>query len=214
MTNQNNHQGSKEFFNSRPQDFEFSTPSHIEHITSLVSKDGKILDFGCGYGRVLKELSELGYSNLYGIDISEKLIERAESECADINYKCGDNLDIFDTNFDLILFNNVLVNICFDAEQDKVLESAVSKLNSGGKIVIMDFLKSDVPKYKKWYEENLVKYGEDGIYTKDGCLFKHHTTANVERFKSFFNSNDYVEYEVKSLSGNSLTQFVLTGSLE
>jgi len=40
--------------------------------------DVEILDFGCGTGLVGQCLNEMGYSNISGIDASEKMLELAE----------------------------------------------------------------------------------------------------------------------------------------
>ena len=44
----------------------------------IPSKDSPILDFGCAWGRHLKALAKLGYTNLTGVDFSDKLIEKAK----------------------------------------------------------------------------------------------------------------------------------------
>ena len=41
-----------------------------------VSLDARVLDYGCGYGRVMAELSEHGFHDVSGVDLSPALIER------------------------------------------------------------------------------------------------------------------------------------------
>jgi 2-polyprenyl-3-methyl-5-hydroxy-6-metoxy-1,4-benzoquinol methylase len=36
-----------------------------------IDKEARILDLGCGYGTIGLELAELGYSNYYGVDVSD-----------------------------------------------------------------------------------------------------------------------------------------------
>ena len=49
----------------------------LKHLLKYARNKGfnSILDIGCGYGRPLIVAKEVGFSNLYGVDISEKLIE-------------------------------------------------------------------------------------------------------------------------------------------
>ncbi len=47
---------------------------------SLADKDEKILEVGCGTGRVLKYLLDNGYKNITGVDISEKMLEIAKNK--------------------------------------------------------------------------------------------------------------------------------------
>ncbi|WP_318484851.1 class I SAM-dependent methyltransferase [Photobacterium leiognathi] len=47
----------------------------IDFVASVLLKS-KILDFGCGYGRITKQLSELGYREVVGIDSSKEMVKR------------------------------------------------------------------------------------------------------------------------------------------
>ena len=46
----------------------------------LRDKDSSILDIGCGTGLVGKALNELGYKSVHGIDISQKMIQKAKEK--------------------------------------------------------------------------------------------------------------------------------------
>jgi SAM-dependent methyltransferase len=48
----------------------------------LRSPQARILDYGCGYGRSLAELSEAGFQNLVGVDFSEAMLARAHGSTA------------------------------------------------------------------------------------------------------------------------------------
>src|SRR4051812_20601821 len=48
-----------------------------------VSKDASVLDAGCGTGDLLKEMFNLGYTKLSGIDISDSMIAIAKQQCAE-----------------------------------------------------------------------------------------------------------------------------------
>ena len=50
-----------------------------EFLASFIpSKDSAILDFGCAWGRHLKQLAKMGYTNLVGVDFSDKLLDLAK----------------------------------------------------------------------------------------------------------------------------------------
>ncbi len=53
----------------------FSTPMKFQkEIIDVLPKDkeAKIIDLGCGYGRLLNSLKSMGYKNLYGVEIGKE----------------------------------------------------------------------------------------------------------------------------------------------
>ena len=51
----------------------FTHPVNVPWLTG-VSRNGRVLDYGCGYGRVMAELDEQGFSDVLGVDLSPALI--------------------------------------------------------------------------------------------------------------------------------------------
>jgi SAM-dependent methyltransferase len=51
-----------------------------------VKRQDKILDLGCGTGRTTIGLYQLGFKNVIGADISEKMIEKAKQNANTLNY--------------------------------------------------------------------------------------------------------------------------------
>ncbi|MBQ8184685.1 MAG: class I SAM-dependent methyltransferase [Lachnospiraceae bacterium] len=64
------------YWNSVSETKQFTTPFQADVFARHVAGDQAILDVGCGYGRTLQELWELGYQNLTGIDFSQGMIDR------------------------------------------------------------------------------------------------------------------------------------------
>lgn len=79
-------------------------------------RDARILEVGCNIGNQLRALQRLGFSNLYGIDVQRYAVERAKTECRDIDIIVGSAFDIpyKDGFFDLVFTNNVLIHIAPD----------------------------------------------------------------------------------------------------
>jgi 2-polyprenyl-3-methyl-5-hydroxy-6-metoxy-1,4-benzoquinol methylase len=48
---------------------EFTVKFKPELFAQYVGTSGRVLDFGCGYGRTLRELHDRGFKKLYGIDL-------------------------------------------------------------------------------------------------------------------------------------------------
>jgi SAM-dependent methyltransferase len=76
-----------------------------------IKRYDKILDLGCGAGRTTIGLYQLGFKNIIGVDISEKMIERANRNANILNYpirfEIADALSLpFATgSFDAIFFS-------------------------------------------------------------------------------------------------------------
>jgi 2-polyprenyl-3-methyl-5-hydroxy-6-metoxy-1,4-benzoquinol methylase len=110
------------------------------HFAALLPSDraATILEVGCGCGRYLRELLEMGYTDVYGIDISEEQIEYARRElCLSIAEKADavDWLGGKDAQFDCILALDVLEHL----ETDYLLtlgESIYSSLKPGGRVLV------------------------------------------------------------------------------
>ncbi|MDD3224947.1 MAG: class I SAM-dependent methyltransferase, partial [Clostridium sp.] len=90
-------------------DGKFVAPMYGEIINRIMSTNAKkILDVGCGTGNVLMKLSSNRDLNLYGLDISEKMIEIAKKNLGDkAQLKVGDSeyMPWEDNSFDVIVCN-------------------------------------------------------------------------------------------------------------
>ena len=77
-------------------------------------KNIKILEIGCGFGRYLKFLKDLGYTNLTGIDISSEQIKAAKESYDLENVFVADAIEYLDKNtgkFDVILVLDVVEHL-------------------------------------------------------------------------------------------------------
>lgn len=74
-------------------------------------KNARILEVGCGYGRYIKTLLEMGYKNCYGIDLSPEQVSYAKRVLGLSNVDQADALDWLDGKeamFDCILGLDIL----------------------------------------------------------------------------------------------------------
>ena len=135
-----------------------NTDAYIKFIKSFTSKDKKILDVACGYGRLTIPLFKLGY-DIQGIDISPNLIDEAKKQSEKnnlkIKFKIGDmqELPYKDNSFDVIIciwssFCHMLTQI----DQIKAIKEMFRILDYGGLIII------DLPYFKKPTKQ-IKKYG-------------------------------------------------------
>ncbi len=72
----------------------------------LTDKNAKILDVGCGTGLTANEMFKAGYTNLYGIDLSEDMVQVAQNRGIYNGVKAGDitlALEYEDNEFDGVI---------------------------------------------------------------------------------------------------------------
>jgi len=86
--------------------------------THCVTKNARVLDYGCGTGAILTGLKDINKNGSYGVDVSESAIEFAKSKFADYKWKrvsIGDVLPFSDASFDVVLSSEVIEHV-FDVD--------------------------------------------------------------------------------------------------
>ncbi|MDR2395567.1 MAG: methyltransferase domain-containing protein [Endomicrobium sp.] len=120
-----------------------------------ISKSSKVLEVGCGFGRILKEVKKQ-YPDVeaYGIDLDESILQRLPSE---INSKVGSILKIpyEDNTFDFVFCVEVLEH-AIDIEN--AIEELFRVTKPGGKVLILDkniecWGKYQTPTWEQWFDK-------------------------------------------------------------
>ncbi len=85
----------------------------INHDLLRGRKIQSALEVGCNIGMKLKHLQQMGYKNLYGIELQADAVERSKSRTKGINILQGSAFDIpfKDGFFDLVYTNGVLIHL-------------------------------------------------------------------------------------------------------
>ena len=77
----------KEYWDQVAEVKTFTHPIDLELLSTFLNKQSRIVDFGCGYGRIVKQLVDCGFENVCGFDTSKELIARGMSEnMLDLHY--------------------------------------------------------------------------------------------------------------------------------
>lgn len=152
----------------------FTTPLPDSRVLSLaLPESSSILDIGCGYGRVLKHMYEMGYRDLTGIDVSEKLIGRARRFCPEATYHIGDIERVqLEQRYDLILIMGVIEYVLSDEDQREFFDKVRKMLNPNGHVLLETFVLDSANMWQ--YIVGLLKTGHWGRFKNSKGFGCHH----------------------------------------
>jgi len=100
---------------------------------TVQSKEGRILEAGCGAGRILRYYADKGY-DIVGIDFIEGAIKKLKETDSSLQVETGNitNLKYNDKSFKYILAFGLYHNLHHDL--DKAIKETYRVLESGGKV--------------------------------------------------------------------------------
>lgn len=158
----NNNWKEKEFFHTG----DYEIKKVIDRIRLLKDpiKDNRVLDFGCGVGRLTQAFSKY-YKKAYGVDISSSMIKLA-NKFNKYSKKCKyiqineDNLKIFQDNYFDLIYSNITLQHIEPRFVKNYLIEFLRILTPDG---LLMFQLTDHPRlYCK-----IMKFLKYGIYTKE-----------------------------------------------
>jgi len=131
------------------------TFEHNEIFRMCGNIEGKnVLDAGCGTGRLIKRLKDLK-GNIYGCDISEKMLGIARKKNSGVEFLKADleNMPYEDAFFDVVIAGFVIVHFKY---MDKLFEEIYRVLKPGGIIIISNVNQRKPPKVKSEQGETII----------------------------------------------------------
>lgn len=143
----------------------------LKSFTKLLPEDSRILDYGCGNGRLAEVVASAGCT-LTCADISEHALELCQKRLIGFNqvsYQLADSPKAVKGKFDGILCWNVLHHVV-DSEQHGFVNEIRQKLVAGGLLLISGFSPSDYQFADK--KKRLSKTTNDLTYAIEADFFE------------------------------------------
>ena len=195
----------KEYWDNVAEEKEFTTPFQMELFKKNVSKEARILDVGCGYGRTLNELYLSEFTNLSGIDISKKMINRGIKLYPQLTLKKHESgsLPFENNSFDAVILLAVLTCIINNIEQEKLINEIQRVLRDDGVVYINDFLINSDQRNIDRYKRFEAKYNEYGIFElQEGVALRHHTRVRIDELMSSYEKITFEPVIYTTMNGN------------
>lgn len=105
-------------------------------VTGLTTGSSRVLDAGCGTGRIAATLSRWGHE-VVGVDADRDMLDVARKRDPGTRYVCADlsRVDLDGSPFDIVLLAGNVVPFLCDGTLDEVLARMVAHLADGGLVV-------------------------------------------------------------------------------
>ena len=204
------------FWDSIADSKTFSHPLDLNRFAALVDRDARILDYGCGYGRLTGELYAAGYHDVTGVDPAPRMIERARSAYPQIAFATLDSAEppFADASFDAVLLFSVLTCIIDDGEQRAVVADIARVLRPGGIVYVSDIQIQDDERNRARYDAFVDAHRSYGVFELEpGIVFRHLSLAWVTELFSRFEQLDRRDVPIVTMNGNPAKGFQFIGRI-
>lgn len=208
-------------------------PSSLELypvVHSYLQEGYKILDVGCGFGKISLELASLGYS-VTGIDINTEAVKLSKSAAKSLGldrkiegraeFKVGDASDLpfHESSFDFAVMQAFLTAVPDPQERARIIQEAFRVLKPGGYLYLVEFGQNwHLKLYRNRYLQDFPVTKEEGSF-----LALNPETGEVEFIAHHFSEKELVfllldygfeiDYfrveELKTRKGNKVNGFVV-----
>ena len=192
----------------------FTHPIDLELMQNYVHKDSMIVDYGCGYGRLVDVLNNAGYTKVKGYDTSLELIKRGiTSGVVNLNHIVNPSAMLeVDNSIDCLILFAVLTCIPNNQAQEKLMEVLYLKLKPGGIIYVSDYYLQSHSVEVKQYQCLNDDQENYGVFTlPEGATFRHHPRAWIMKLLADFQIEMEMNIEVSTMNGNKGEAFQLIG---
>ena len=179
-----------------------------------VPREARVLDVGCGYGRTVRELAELGYSRVTGVDTSTEMVRRGLEEHGELDLNAIDvgPLPFRDGAFDAVLLFAVLTCVPGERARDALLDEAHRVLAPGGHLYTSDLGLQEDARNARRYAEGSARYGERGVFElTEGVVLCHLDERGIARVQRGLTDVDFAWLDVTTMNGNTARAFQALG---
>jgi SAM-dependent methyltransferase len=202
------------FWDAQADTAVFTLPLDVDRLSRHVDTSARILDFGCGYGRLSAQLVEHGFARVVALDASRAMVARARRALPGVPAAVSDGLPLpcADGSFDAILLVAVLTCIPDDGDQRALCAELVRVLAAGGVLYACDFLLHPDDRNARRYARGRARFGTYGVFElEDGAVLRHHDPAWIPELMAPFATLAFDSFPATTMRGNPASGFCFIG---
>ena len=159
----------------------------MQRFVSDFDRNIKILEVGCNIGIMMVNLQEMGFKNLYGIEIQPKAIEHALERTKGLNITEASAYEIpfKDKEFDLVFTTHVLIHL----DPDKISTALKEIYRCSGKYIFgNEYYADNLTEIKNYNGQNNIAWKRNfsELYSD---LFPDLSLIKEERYPYLSNNN-------------------------
>jgi SAM-dependent methyltransferase len=171
-----------------------------------IDRRARILDYGCGHGRLAGLLAERGFLEVEGVDVAPVLVARARAAQPTARFAVLDDpprLRNDDDSIDAVFLFAVLTCVPTDDGQRELVTELRRVLRPGGLLYLSDLCLQDDRRNRDRYREFAPTYGVHGVFeTGDGAVCRHHTVEWLHDLVTGFEVVASREVRVDTMNGH------------
>ena len=182
-------------------------------VGSHLETHSRVLDVGCGQGRILGELLRRGI-DASGTDTSSAMLDEARRVVSGVDLRLLEDSRIpwGDATFDAVSLLTVLTAVPRRGEQHHLVAECHRVLRPGGILVVSDLPLQWDRRHRIRYAEGFERYGDYGVWDfPDGGTVRHHDLAYFRRLVAVFDEVAMEEFPVQTMNGNPARAFRYLG---
>jgi ubiquinone/menaquinone biosynthesis C-methylase UbiE len=207
-------QSQRDYWDGVAGEKSFSHPLRPEWLEAHFTVGHSILDCGCGYGRVLEELTQKGYHHAVGADFSGGMLEQCRllHPHLTVVQTDGETLPFKDGSFDAVLLFAVLTSLPMDSQQHALFSEIERVLRPSGMVYISDLLLNTDARNLARYERFAGQFGAYGIFQlPEGVIVRHHSEEWIRALTAAFDGVEYEPFTVQTMNGHESAAFQYLG---